>query len=193
MKALRRSLSFLVAAVLLAIPTITPAQQPMRHVKLVREANPTGPNQSFFIRLVMVEHDVDLASYEFEVAYHNSQCSLIAIHDNLGVGGLGAGAAFHFYTGEKPTTKAPYVNVYRVMAMETAGDVHAPLNPADDFNLGRLEFKTSPTYDPASGPCAIHASDKFPGASFYSGLFEPLPITYINLPPPAAVADWTVY
>lgn len=70
-----------------------------------------------------------------------------------------------------------------------------PVNPLDDFNLGRLKFVTSSTYNPGSGPFGIYLNrDGEEGGGIYDGMIDLVPnVNYISLPPTSGVADWTIY
>lgn len=181
---------YLMAAALLLLTAIALAQQPIRNLKLVAETPPSAPLQTFYVRIVMVEHDVDISGYDLRIGYNSARAELLDIENNTGAGGTGSAAQFNM-GGVKSYNEVPYADVYRHLILSTISDVQAPMDPSEDFNLGRLKFQTTATFSGGSSAFPVHLSAHNSGGVFSN--LSSIPMNYISLLPPAAVADWAVY
>lgn len=163
------------------------------HLKLVYETQPVGPDETFYVRLVLEEHSIDVGSYQLLIGYDSSRGSLEALHDNLGQAGDNAGAILKLLAEYDYSGVVSYADKARQIQLETVFGVAAPADPGEDFNLGRLEFKTSETYSSAQGQFGIYLTGDGNNLGFYDGMISPIPMEYISLEPSSGVADWTIY
>lgn len=165
------------------------------HMKLVYETEPGGPNETFFVKLVFEEHDVDISAYQLIVGYDNTRGAFNNIHDNLGAAGVDAAAVLTTGAQELALDGVSYANVSRKILLDTASNVLPPVDPNDDFNLGLLEFTTSADYDTADGHFGIYlAADPAAGGyGVWYGIVEPLDVIFISLEPGSSVDDWSMY
>lgn len=192
--------SYFSFTILLAITTLltnsnAQAQTPTYHMNLVYDSEPTGPNETFYVRLIMQEHSIDLAGYQLIVGYDNTRGTFNNITDNIGIGGSGAGAVFTTGVQELALSGVTYANVARKIILDTAMPIYAPVDPNLDFNLGLLEFTTSGTYNTSDGHFGIYlAIDPAAGTyGVWDGAITPIDVEFASLEPGSAVADWAMY
>jgi hypothetical protein len=161
------------------------------HLKVVPESQPTGPNQIFYAKLVLVEHTTDVSGFDINIGYDNSRADFLGASDNAAQPGTNP-----FYSRgahEVELTGVSYANVYRLLLMDTApNSLLPPTDPAAEFKIGRLQFQTSADYDTADGEFGIYLfADNDGGVS--NGNIAPIPVTYISYVPGSAVSDWAMY
>lgn len=184
-----------VGAFFTAFIATAPGQTPVYEIKAIMESAPSGPGETFYVRLAMSQPYVDLSAYQLMVGYNGDRTSLDAIEDNLGQAGEDAEVVLSLGPNEIPFTGVSYANVYRKILLDTAYTLHFPLDPEDEFHLGRLKFSTLASYNPAHGNFGLYL-DVDPAAGVH-GVWDadisPLQVTFISVDPTSAVSDWTVY
>lgn len=169
------------------------AQDPVYNFRLVLDSEPTGPNQEFFVDLVLDEHDIDIIAYQTIIGFDSSRMDFTAITDNTGQGASSL-AIFSRGTFQLPLNDVAYADMYRKANMDAIFSTLPPANPDDPYLLGRLTFTTTATYDPADGPFGIYFDqDGDHGGVFATFDVVRISVNYHSIEPASSVADWAVY
>lgn len=153
------------------------AQTPFHQVSAALDVHPAGPGSVFTVALSMQPADVNISGFSFEVAYDNTQVTLLSASDNTGQGSTAAPA----YTlgNEMSISGVDHVNVFKPLIMDTAMDLYTPAK------LVLLTFQATSGYSNPSNKVWLHLEDWGVHGGLLDGMdddnaAQPIPTTYLN-------------
>lgn len=135
-----------------------------------------GPNSLFSMVLTMDPADVNISGFSIQVAYDNTQVTLLSATDNTG---QVMSAPLYELGNEMPLSGVPNVNAFKPLTMDTAMDLYNPTN------LVQLNFQATSAFSDPNNRVWLHLDGWGVDGGLIDGMDvdgdpKPIPTEYLD-------------